>query len=199
MDEQMLVHIYVDMVEKKGSLPAHLRGQWTWHDLCSGTAVKFATAFRKKTNLLSLHVQTQSAFPIPPLACLYPGLCKKRYFQRHSGAKTQPRRGRHSDLSAQNSHPSKVDVTWAAFLTTIMHQDLKLGKIAKLFTKHTNTHRNTRCATPFMCKVFSQSGLETWQQWAGLLRQLLEKKEMEKKSRAWGMSKPRPFVFPVNI
>lgn len=57
----------------------------------------------------------------------------------------------------------KVGVTQGTFLTTITQKTLKLCKHEKLLTTHTHkdTQWNFHSATPFMWKVFSQSGLQT--------------------------------------
>lgn len=102
--------------------------------------------------------------PTPPLPSpVSSHVWAKQVFSRHSGAKTEHRCGRCSNQSIQRARPTKVGVTWATFLTTITHRAPKLGKNALLYCTHkyTHTHTNIRSATPFMCKVFSQSGLKT--------------------------------------
>lgn len=118
-------------------------------------------ASRLTKSLLTLHVQTQSAYTISALSCLFPPLCKTGISEDKLVPKTERRRGRCSDLSAQHAQPTKVGVTLATFLTKITHAALKLGKNAVLFTARTHTQRNICSATTFMWKVFSQSGLQT--------------------------------------
>lgn len=113
-------------------------------------------ALRLKKSLLSLHVQTQSAYPIPPLSCLFPPLCKTGISKdtlvpKQSAAMGGAPTCQHS----VHTHPTKVGVTLATFPTTIMHAALKLAMNAMLFTAHICS------ATPLMWKAFFQSGLQT--------------------------------------
>lgn len=98
----------------------------------------FCSALRMKKSLLSLHVQTQCANPIPPLSCLFPHLCKTNISKDSLVPKQSAAMGGTLNLLAHHSHPTKAGVTPATFLTTTMHRALKLqklGKTAKVFTR----------------------------------------------------------------
>lgn len=97
----------------------------------------FCSALKMKKSLLSLHVQTKYANPIPPLFCLFPLLCKTNISKDSLVPKQSAAMGGTLNLLAHHSQPTKAGVTQATFLTTIMHRPLtmlKLGKTAKLFT-----------------------------------------------------------------
>lgn len=113
-------------------------------------------ALRMKQSLLSLHVQTQSAYHISALSCLFPPLCKTG-ISKDTGAKTECRRGRCSDLSAQHALLTKVGVTLATFRTAIMHGALTLVKNAVLYTAHTNMHtqKYLQCYSLYVEGIFS--------------------------------------------
>lgn len=126
------------------------------------------SALRMKKSLLSLHVQTQYTSPIPPLSCLFPLLCKTNISKDSLVPKQSAAMGGTLNLLAQHSHPTKAGVTRATFLKAITHGALKLLKTGQdckaIYTNIINkkhTHRNIHSDTPFMWKVFSQSGLQT--------------------------------------
>lgn len=126
MGEQMPLRISTDMVVKDERVLQHThtvsepdltcaRDFWV-HIFCS--------ALRMKKSLLSLHVQTQNANPIPPLFCLFPLLCKTNISKDRLVPKQSAAMGGTLNLLAHRSHPTKAGVTRATSLTTIMHRAL---------------------------------------------------------------------------
>lgn len=156
--------IYKHMGGKDGSLAARPHGQWAsfTHELTnksealrfSGSTSSMYALIMKKKPIISTCANTVRLRHPSHLLSL-PTFVQNRYFQRHTGAKTERRRGRCSDLSAQHAHPTKVGVTSATFLTTVTQGPRKLVSNTEVFTAHKNTHRNICSATPFMWKVFS--------------------------------------------
>lgn len=120
-----------------------------------------------------------------PLLSL-PTSVQNRYFQRHSGAKTQRRRGRCSDLSAQHARTpnKKVGVTRATFSNNNYARSTEECGTIYCTHKHTHTHRETATVLlPLSGRYFlSLACRQPWQQWAGLLSQLLRRSRRRRKT-----------------
>lgn len=183
---------------KDGSLAAHPHGRcnpftqaWKWgitvfwvHFLlvCIKNKEKSTISACANTDILSLPTSVQN-----------------RYFQSHSGAKTQRCRGRCSDLSAHHARPTKGRFHPGYLSNNNYAQSSGAGKNAVLLAAHTNTHVHREistellplCGRYFLCLAYRQP----WQQWVGLLSQLLEKKEKEKKNRGLGNVQTKAFCL----
>lgn len=185
MDEQMPLRICKDMGGKEGVLQhthmvsePHSHMTWTlkWSTKVFWVCLLHVCIKNKEKPTISTCANTA----IPPKSCLFPPLCKTGISKdtlvpKHSAAVGGAPTCRHSIHTQQ-----KVGVTRDTFLTTITHGALKLGKNAVLFTAHTNTHTRREisavllplCGRYFLTLAYRQP----WQQWAGLLSQLLDKK-----------------------
>lgn len=74
MNERLCAFIKIRVVRMGVLQHTHTDTQ-VKHNVFSGSASSMY-ALRMKTSVLSMHVQTQSAYSIAPLCCLFPPLCK---------------------------------------------------------------------------------------------------------------------------
>lgn len=136
-------------------------------------------ALSKKKSLLCGHVQTQSAHPFPSLFCLFPPPCKTGISKELWCQDRAPPWEVLWQVSTVCTSKQKVGVTQGTFLTTITQKTLKLCKHEELLTAHTHTKIHGEISTVLLplCERYflSLAYRQAWQQWAGLLSQLLKK------------------------
>lgn len=133
--------------------------------------------------------------PIPLLSL--PTSLQNRYFQRT----LVPRQSTATGGALAGQHSVHIETKGRCHPGYLSYNNYaKNSEVVQAWHTHTKIHGEISTVLLPLCERYflSLAYRQAWQQWAGLLSQLL-KKEKEKKNRAWGMSKPRPFVFPTNI
>lgn len=113
-------------------------------------------AWRVKRRLLSLHVQTQSAYPICALSCPFPPLCKTgiskdKLVPKQSAAMGGALTCRHS----VHTHKSRCHPGFLSNSNYARRSEAQ-QKCNAIYC----AHRNICSTTTFMWRVFSQSGLQ---------------------------------------
>lgn len=199
MDEQLPLCFYKDMGGGDGNLEVCLHGQWTpfrgkvklWSFLAPVPPCQYKDR-RGKTTISSC-ANTDDLHHLCPLLSL-PTSVQNRYFQRQTGAKTERRhRGRCPDLSAQNAHPTKVGVILIALITTITC----ISKFDKSLINCTLQSCTLEAKGILASEL--QMLLTTMRKLWPSVEEEVQKRREKKKKQAWGMSKPKPFVFFTNI
>lgn len=155
--------------------------------------VRIKTKEKKNETLPCLHVQIQTACSSSALSCLFPPLCKTGI----SKDKPVPRQsaatnGRCSDLSAQIAHPTKARCQAdCLYNNNYMHTRKFHKRIINCTLQKLHPLRQRQLG------VWVTDSLGNNENASAKCGRRNRKEE--RKKQAWGMSKPKPFVFFTNF